>query len=273
MSYPQVTVSSGQDTSVDAQPQDSQFSQFECLGTPSGLTLTRNEINRLILEYLIVEGYKDAAEKFQLEIGIEEPLSEVHSTGASLKERMEIREAVLSRRIEYTIDRVNQLWPELFENNPYIYFQLRQLEMLELIRVGNLEKALTFAQTHLAGSLHNRLEQFPQLLQEVENTMALIAFSDPINSAYGSLLDSRHVELVAGALNRAILWHIESNGGEGDSTFTDNVNGKSASGASLSKGTSHANSATVPRLTKLVAMLLRFRNISEAELTKELDSI
>ncbi|KAM3182779.1 hypothetical protein ACTXT7_011624 [Hymenolepis weldensis] len=255
MSYPQVTDSSEKDSPGNAQPQNAQFSQFECLGTPSGLTLTRNEINRLILEYLIVEGYKDAADKFQLEIGIEEPLTEVHSTGASLKERMEIREAVLSRRIDFTIDR------------------LRQLEMLELIRAGNLEKALTFAQTHLAGSLHNRLEQFPQLLQEVENTMALIAFSDPVNSAYGSLLDSRHVELVAGALNRAILWHIESNGGESDSTFTDNVNGKCVSGTGLSKGTCNANSATVPRLTKLVAMLLRFRNISEAELTKELDSI
>lgn len=145
--------------------------------------------------------------------------------------------------------------------------------MLELIRNGDLEKALVFAQTHLAGSLQNRLEQFPQLIREVENTMALIAFPDPANSAYGSLLDTRHVELVAGALNRAILWHIESNGGEGDSTFTDSMNGKAPSSTSPSKATCHANSATVPRLTKLVAMLLRFRNIPEGDLTKELDAI
>lgn len=149
--------------------------------------------------------------------------------------------------------------------------------MLELIRAGNLEKALTFAQTHLAGSLHNRMDEFPQLLQEVENTMALIAFTDPMKSAYGSLLDSRHVELVAGALNRAILWHIESSAGEGDSTYTDGTSGagtsRSRGSTGLPRGTCYANSATVPRLTKLVAMLLRFRNISESELTTELASL
>lgn len=119
-----MTEAADHESAANIPTQESRLSQFECLGSPSGLTLTRNEINRLILEYLIVEGYKDAAEKFQLEIGIDEPLTQIHSTGASLRERMEIREAVLSRQIEYTIDRVNQLWPELFENNPYIYFQV-----------------------------------------------------------------------------------------------------------------------------------------------------
>ena len=108
----------------EPQTQDTTYATFECLGSPPGLTLTRQEINRLILEYLVVEGYKDAAEKFSKEIGISEPLSQIHSTGASLAERMEIREAVLTRRIEETIEKVNQLWPELFEKNPYIYFQV-----------------------------------------------------------------------------------------------------------------------------------------------------
>lgn len=130
MSSSQVTEHAEKTSADGAQSHTTHCSTFECLGAPSGLTLTRNEINRLILEYLIVEGYKDAAEKFQNEIGIEEPLTEVHSTGASLEERMEIREAVLSRRIEFTIDRVNQLWPELFENNPYIYFQVMSLILI-----------------------------------------------------------------------------------------------------------------------------------------------
>lgn len=132
MSSSQITDQVEQSTTKTTETQSpaASYTAFECLGAPSGLTLTRQEINRLILEYLVVEGYKDAAEKFSKEIGISQPLSEIHSTGASLAERMEIREAVLSRRIEETIDKVNQLWPELFEKNPYIYFQVGFLHML-----------------------------------------------------------------------------------------------------------------------------------------------
>ena len=89
-----------------------------------GLSLTRQEINRLILEYLVVEGYKDVAEKFSRETGILEPVTELHVAGASLSDRMWIREAVLLRKIEDVIDTVNRLWPELFDKNPFIYFQV-----------------------------------------------------------------------------------------------------------------------------------------------------
>ncbi|VDD82545.1 unnamed protein product [Mesocestoides corti] len=246
------------------------YTTFECLGAPSGLTLTRQEINRLILEYLVVEGYKDAAEKFSKEIGISQPLSEIHSTGASLAERMAIREAVLSRRIEETIARVNELWPELFEKNPYIYFQLRQLQMLELIRGRRLEEALTFAQSYLAGPLSHRLSEYPQILREMENTMALLAFEEPGESIYGSLLGARHAELIAGALNRAILWHIENSAGETDATLLEGSAGGNLSMLGLPKAAGSASSSTVPRLTKLMAMLLHFRDIADLELPPEL---
>lgn len=95
-----------------------------------GLSLTRQEINRLILEYLVVEGYKDVAEKFSRETGIVEPLNELQVAGASLNDRMWIREAVLLRKIEDVIDTVNRLWPELFDKNPFIYFQVRYTSYL-----------------------------------------------------------------------------------------------------------------------------------------------
>lgn len=89
-----------------------------------GLSLTRQEINRLILEYLVVEGYKDVAEKFSRETGITEPLNDVQAISSSLSDRMWIREAVLLRKIEDVIDTINRLWPELFDKNPFIYFQV-----------------------------------------------------------------------------------------------------------------------------------------------------
>ncbi|VDL97142.1 unnamed protein product [Schistocephalus solidus] len=238
------------------------YNAFEGLDTPSSLSLTRQEINRLILEYLIVEGYKDAAEKFSREIGVSQPLTEIHSTGASLAERMAIREAVLSRRIDETIDRVNELWPELFDKNPYIYFQLRLLQMLELIRGHRLEEALTFSQSYLA----DLVTEHPQLLHEMQKIMSLLAFDKPSESIHGNLLSARHAELIAGALNRAILWHLESSGGETDATL-----GRGSS--TFSEIGQIGSSSTVPRLTKLMALLLHFRDIAHLDLPAELASL
>lgn len=243
----------------------SPLSTFGCLGAAAGLSLTRQEINRLILEYLVVEGYKDAAEKFSGEIGVTAPLTEIHSTGASLVDRMWIRESVLSRRIEETIDKVNSLWPELFDKNPFIYFQLRQLQMLELIRARRLEEALTFAQSYLGDPFSNRLSEHPQLLLEMQNTMALLAFEEPSKSIYGSLLSARQAELVAGSLNRAILRYIEMSGEDSDATLEK--------GCSLMDNSLRGSSSTVPRLTKMMAMLLHFRDIAHLELPPELASL
>ncbi|CAH8848058.1 unnamed protein product [Trichobilharzia szidati] len=232
-----------------------------------GLCLTRQEINRLILEYLVVEGYKDVAEKFSRETGIVEPFNELQVAGASLDDRMWIREAVLLRKIEDVIDAVNRLWPELFDKNPFIYFQLRQLQMLELIRNKRLEDALIFAQSYLADPVAKRLSEHPQLLNEMQNTMALLAFDNPAESIYGKLLSPQHAEVVAGALNRAILRHIESSGDEIDTP-------EEGKGCVSTNSMSYSGvSSTVPRLTKMMAMLLHFRDLAQLELPPELASL
>lgn len=154
-----------------------------------------------------------------------------------------------------------------------ICFQLRQLQMIELIRNHQLEEALTFAQSHLAGPLSERFAEYPQLVHEMETTMALLAFEKPGECIYGSLLGPRHAELVAGALNRAILWHIESSAGETDATILESTRsggGGNGGGTNLPKTGGCAASATVPRLTKLMAMLLHLRNIATLDLPAEL---
>ncbi|KAA0198886.1 Glucose-induced degradation protein 8 [Fasciolopsis buskii] len=240
---------------------------FGSIENHDGLSLTRQEINRLILEYLVVEGYKDAAEKFSRETGITEPLTEMRISGESLMDRMWIREAVLRRNIADVIEKVNSLWPELFDKNPFIYFQLRQLQMLELIRNHKLEDALIFAQSYLADPVAKRLSDHPQLLNEMQNTMALLAFDDPAQSIYGCLLGPQHAELVAGALNRAILRHIEASGDD-----LDGIDEGKTSTAANTIGYS-GTSSTVPRLTKMMAMLLHFRELAQLELPSELASL
>lgn len=79
------------------------------------------------------EGFKEAAEKFQEESGIEPEVDL-----SSLDNRILIRETIQSGNIEQSISLVNQLHPELLDNDRYLYFHLQQLHLIELIRyVGN----------------------------------------------------------------------------------------------------------------------------------------
>lgn len=82
-----------------------------------------------VLFFLFSEGFKEAAEKFQAEAGVEPsvPLN-------SLDNRILIREAVQSGRIQEATHLVNKLHPWLLDTDRYLYFHLQQLHLIELIR-------------------------------------------------------------------------------------------------------------------------------------------
>lgn len=79
-------------------------------------------------------GFKEAAEKFQAESGVEPDVDL-----SSLDNRILIREAVQDGRIQEATHLVNQLHPELLDNDRYLYFHLQQLHLIELIRAGKIE--------------------------------------------------------------------------------------------------------------------------------------
>lgn len=78
-----------------------------------------------------LEGFKEAAEKFQAEAGVEPSISL-----STLDNRILIREAVQSGRIQEATHLVNKLHPWLLDNDRYLYFHLQQLHLIELIRYG-----------------------------------------------------------------------------------------------------------------------------------------
>lgn len=60
------------------------------------------------MNYLVVEGYKDAAEQFSTESGLA-PTVDLQS----IQERMDIRHAIQSGDVDTAIDLVNDLNPEV----------------------------------------------------------------------------------------------------------------------------------------------------------------
>ncbi|KAJ7103610.1 CTLH/CRA C-terminal to lish motif domain-containing protein [Mycena belliarum] len=160
--------------------------------------VTKHDLNRLIMDYLVIEGYKSAAEEFCQEANLTPPVD-----FESIESRMDIRDALQRGDIEGAITRVNDLNPEILDTNPALYFHLQQQKLIEYIRAGQIAEALQFAQAELAP----RGQERPEFLPELERTMALLAFesSPSAPSGIAELLSSAQRMKTAGEVNAAIL--------------------------------------------------------------------
>ncbi len=67
-----------------------------------------SDLNAVIMEYLISEGYPSAAQKFAAEANIEPELDV-----DSIQERVEIREAIAKGDIQTAIEKINELNPQV----------------------------------------------------------------------------------------------------------------------------------------------------------------
>ncbi|KAJ9095834.1 hypothetical protein QFC20_006543 [Naganishia adeliensis] len=191
----------------------------------------KHDLNRIVLDYLIIEGYCDAAAEFAKEAGID-----ISVDFQSIEERMLIRNAVEAGHVDEAVRRVNELEPEILDTNASLLFHLQLQSFIELIRHDKTQEALRFASEELAP----RGAQNPEFLAELEKTMALLAFPElasfdrlrgsaadedsyvetlptasasapatakppPAWSTLGSLMRKEHRTTVAKELNAAIL--------------------------------------------------------------------
>jgi hypothetical protein len=72
-------------------------------------------MNALVLDYLVVEGFADAAISFARETGQPADIDQ-----SLIQERMDIRDAIEEGRVEEAVRRVNELDPEVRAFFPFI---------------------------------------------------------------------------------------------------------------------------------------------------------
>ncbi|KAK4533412.1 hypothetical protein CCYA_CCYA17G4294 [Cyanidiococcus yangmingshanensis] len=159
----------------------------------------KRDINRLVMNYLVVEGYADAASAFASESGTE-PGVDLSAT----QQRLEARALVQKGAISEAIERVNDMNPEILDANPTLHFHLQQQRLIELIRRGQTEEAIAFAQSELAP----RGQEDERYLEELERTMALLIYDaneHADSDAFRDLFDERQRARLASELNAAIL--------------------------------------------------------------------
>ncbi|KAI0304803.1 CTLH/CRA C-terminal to lish motif domain-containing protein [Russula brevipes] len=159
------------------------------------VVVSKADLNRLVMDYLVIEGYKSAAEEFSTEAGVQPAVD-----FASIESRRNIREALNRGDVQEAITRVNDLNPEILDTNPALYFHLQQQKLIEYIRQGKITEALRFAQEELAP----RGEESPEFLAELERTMALLAFesSSAVPPAISDLLSPGQRMKTAGSLSQ-----------------------------------------------------------------------
>lgn len=104
-----------------------------------------------MLNYLVIEGFKEAAEEFLKESGLGE-FSRSSSTSCAsdesvcdsetstiveiegIENRLKVRKAIQSGHISEAIREINNLDPEILDNTPTVYFHLKLEEFLEKIK-------------------------------------------------------------------------------------------------------------------------------------------
>jgi hypothetical protein len=173
---------------------------------------SKTDINFVIMDYLVSEGFPRAAEKFAKEANIQLPLEE-----ESISSRVEIRQAIHAGDIDTAITKINDLNPQILDTDPALHFALLRLQLIELIRActfsasADITPALSFASSQLAP----RAATNPDFLRDLELTMTLLIFlpaTVPLQKELADLLEPSLRRIVASKVNEAILTSMGARG-------------------------------------------------------------
>lgn len=163
------------------------------------MQLKRSEVNGMIMDYLVHEGFKEAAERFREEAGIDQ--SNHHfgdETPEMMDKRVEIKHHIEEGDILRAKSLINLHYPELLDSHRDIYFKLQQQHLIELIRQQEIEQVLSYVQDEL------NVDESRDLT-EMERTLALLAYEIPDRSPYANLLKISHRLELASEINDIIL--------------------------------------------------------------------
>ena len=93
--------------------EESKISPEEWKSRLESIKISKTDMNKLIMNYLCLEGYRDAAKHFEKESGLICDFGEAYA----INERKEIRELIQKDSIDEAIDKLNDLCPEVIVND------------------------------------------------------------------------------------------------------------------------------------------------------------
>ena len=162
----------------------------------SKIKINREDMNKLVLNYLIIEGHKEAVKKFLKETNLKCDYDE-----NLLEKRMIIRNLIINGKIDEAINEINNINIEILEKNPSIHFELQKQKLIEIIKQNKIEESISFAQRTLYPITQNN----EKLLNELEKIMSLLAFEDINQSPFKELGTVEKLKKLSSIVNLQIL--------------------------------------------------------------------
>lgn len=131
--------------------------------------LNRDFMNRMILDFLVANSYKDAALKFSEDTKI--PLS---CDIAQIDLRVKLRNIIIAEDFLTCIAEVNSIFPNLFSQNSQLLFDLYRLTFISFLKRKDIMGAVTFAKEKINHLYHNHRSR----RRDIKMMMSLIVVYD-----------------------------------------------------------------------------------------------
>jgi len=162
-----------------------------------GVDLAAGALDRVVLDWLINQGYAEAARTFCAESSLCGAAVQVEEISA----RVALKEDLVLGRVGRAIEAAYAVDEQIFENDRRLLFELHRQQLIELIRSGDVPASLVYAHDKLAPLV----EQNPDFLPDLEEVMMLLASADASRSPSAHLLSAQQRRDVANKLNEAVL--------------------------------------------------------------------
>ena len=177
--------------------------------------ISRKTVNEMVMDYLVKQGFEEAAKAFAEEAGMQLP----PDFDMKATHRVTIRDLIRNGNVDEAIKLINVHFPTFLEENPSTAMDILHLKLVELIRARQNDKALEFAQDILS----KHLEEVGDIDNRCEKTMALLIYDNPEKSPFKEILDLDLRRTVAANVSDALLLDCEP-GVESQTSVTSLMN-------------------------------------------------
>ncbi|CAA0843409.1 LisH and RanBPM domains containing protein [Striga hermonthica] len=174
---------------MDADPR-----QYENIG------LNDNDINKIIISYLVHNCYNDTLDAFVACTGEKHPIS----NREDMEKRKRIYHSALEGNVSEAIRLTEEFAPGLLDEDKALHFDLLSLQFVGIVCSRKLDEALNFAQSKL-----NPFGKEQRFVEQLKDCVGLLAYDEPEKSPMFHLLSPEHRQHISDSLNRAILAHTK----------------------------------------------------------------
>ena len=164
--------------------------------------MNKDKMNKIIANYLFIQGYCQPLKKFLSEAKIQFDFDE-----KLLNQRFLIRQLITTNQIEKAIQEINSIDKNILIENKVINFVLQRQILFNYIKENKLQEALNFAKDNLLPLSEG--DEF--LYKELEKAMGVLAYENINDSPEKELITDKFLEKVASKINLVILNYLSGN--------------------------------------------------------------